>query len=71
MAQCKARTAQGTQCRRNVAPPSRTLCKGHQEQLVRGKRVVNAGTGRAFLKPRRGQPEGADNTAAAAGSDSG
>lgn len=52
MAQCKARTAKGVQCRSQVAPPSRSLCGTHQRALARGSRVINADTGRAFPKPR-------------------
>ena len=51
MAQCKAQTARGGPCVREIAPPSRSLCTRHQNQLSRGERVVNAETGRAF--PRR------------------
>ena len=52
MAQCKARTARGTQCSRPAAAPSRSLCGTHQRALARGTRVTNAATGRAFPKPR-------------------
>ena len=46
MAQCKARTARGTQCSRPAAAPSRSLCGTHQRTLARGTRVTNAATGR-------------------------
>ena len=52
MAQCKARTARGTQCSRSAEAPSRSLCGMHQRALARGTRVTNAATGRAFPKPR-------------------
>ena len=52
MAQCKARTARGTQCSRPAAAPSRSLCGTHQRALARGTRVTNAATGRVFPKPR-------------------
>ena len=52
MAQCKARTAKGTQCPFQVVAPSRSLCGTHQRTLARGTRVLNADTGRAFPKPR-------------------
>ncbi len=52
MAQCKARTAKGTQCRFQAVPPSRSLCGTHQRAVARGSRVINADTRRAFPKPR-------------------
>ena len=45
MAQCKARTARGTQCSRPAEAPSRSLCGTHQRALARGTRVTNAATG--------------------------
>ena len=48
MPQCKAQTANGTQCASQVVAPSRTLCKRHQNTLASGKPVINAETGRKF-----------------------
>jgi hypothetical protein len=48
MPQCKATTATGNQCASPVVPPSRSLCKRHQNVLATGKTVINFETGRKF-----------------------
>ncbi len=52
MAQCKAQTNNGAQCTRPAAPPSRTLCKQHQNVLATGSTVYSAETRRRFPRSR-------------------
>ncbi len=52
MAQCKAQTNNGAQCTRPAAPPSRTLCKQHQNVLAQGSTVYSAETRRRFPRSR-------------------
>lgn len=51
MPQCKAETASRTQCVSEVAAPSRSLCKRHQNVVAAGKAVFNFETGRKFPAP--------------------
>ena len=50
--QCKARTGKGTRCVRPIVPPSRSLCKRHQNLLFGGSAVINAENGRRVPRPR-------------------
>jgi len=52
MAQCKARTNSGAQCVREIKAPSKSLCTRHQNELAKGKDVINIATGRRFPKPK-------------------
>ena len=52
MAQCKAQTNNGAQCTRPSAPPSRALCKQHQNVLANGSTVYSAETRRRFPRSR-------------------
>ncbi len=52
MAQCKAATNSGSQCVRDVKPPSKSLCTRHQNVLKQGTPIINFTTGRKFPMPR-------------------
>lgn len=60
MAQCKARTSSGTQCKlpakdvpaSSAGAQSSNFCARHYKQWAGGDAVVNAQTGRKFPAPR-------------------
>ena len=52
MEQCKAKTREGARCKSKIVPPSRSLCKRHQDTVARGTEVVNFDTGRKFPRSK-------------------
>jgi len=65
MPQCKAETANGTQCVSEIVAPSRSLCRRHQNMLASGKTVINFESGRKFPAPAAPAPKAAARRATA------